>query len=513
MPKVTKQFIGYTQWTAPAGVKVVRVTPVFEQEKIFPGSNKVFYRGITGAGYGCGDNSRGALGDNTIVAKSSPVALVGGLNFHKFVSGSAYNFGLTTNGLVYGWGMNSAGVQLGSLGVNDIIDRSSPTLLAGPLAFASLARNTADGAMHAITPSGQVWAWGATWANLGAGVNTARSSPVLVLIPNSRPINKVLSGSASYFLSHYNELFACGDNSFGQLGDSTLIAKSSPVRVGGSLLFDRVWPCLQACLAITPSNELYGWGSNQLGVLGQNDTINRSSPVAIAPSVRFKEVVHSLDNAFALDVDGNIWSWGRNSTAGILGSGSTAPRSSPVMIPFPIKFRSLGYQVSSLERGGSSALYLYSMYAIGENDSVYAWGSNELGQLGTGDIIPRSTPTLVSGNLKVKQMTAWGAQFNVNGAYVVVRTYDNRLYSWGTNYTGNLMLNDIAHRSTPTLCVNPVQPFLVPTGNQNIPATTQTISVTPGTTYEIFVGDVLCQFGSVSLGSGPSEAIIVEYDQ
>ena len=70
-----------------------------------------------------GHNQNGALGDNTVVHRSSPVQTVsGGTNWKQVACGFYYTAAIKTDGTLWVWGQNDKG----NLGVNDIVHRSSP---------------------------------------------------------------------------------------------------------------------------------------------------------------------------------------------------------------------------------------------------------------------------------------------------------------------------------------------------------------------------------------------------
>ena len=80
-----------------------------------------------------GRNSNGALGDNTIVTKSSPVSVVGGFTDWCQVSTGAiqpsdgFTLAVRTNGTLWGWGFNNCG----QLGTNNTTSSSSPVSVVG----------------------------------------------------------------------------------------------------------------------------------------------------------------------------------------------------------------------------------------------------------------------------------------------------------------------------------------------------------------------------------------------
>lgn len=135
----------------------------------------------TGAAYAVGNNLNGVLGNNSVNATSSPVAVVGSLAFKQlYTTTSGGRIGLTTTGAAYGWGDNSAG----NLGVGDSTNRSSPVAVVGGLTFTSLSTGFLGSFQNsgAITPNGTLYTWGSnTSGQLGDGTVNNRSSPVAVL--------------------------------------------------------------------------------------------------------------------------------------------------------------------------------------------------------------------------------------------------------------------------------------------------------------------------------------------
>ena len=65
------------------------------------------------------------------------------------------------------------------------------------------------------------------------------------------------------------ELYAWGKNSNGQLGDGTVVLKSSPVQIG----LETNWSLVSTwehALGIQTDGSLYAWGRNNNGQLGDN---------------------------------------------------------------------------------------------------------------------------------------------------------------------------------------------------------------------------------------------------
>ena len=68
--------------------------------------------------------------------------------------------------------------------------------------------------------------------------------------------------------------------------------------------------------------------------------------------------------------------------------------------------------------------------ALSVTGSVYAWGWNGFGQLGLNDLISRSTPTQITTLSNVQAISA-GEMFSL-------AIGENHLYGWGCNESGQL---------------------------------------------------------------------------
>jgi alpha-tubulin suppressor-like RCC1 family protein len=80
--------------------------------------------------------------------------------------------------------------------------------------------------------------------------------------------------------------------------------------------------------------------------------------------------------------------------------------------------------------------------ALTESGEVYAWGSNERGQLGLGDTENRLTPTKVPGLRRVKA--------SQRVIHSLALTESGEVYTCGWNKHGQLGLGDTENRLTPT---------------------------------------------------------------
>ena len=90
--------------------------------------------------------------------------------------------------------------------------------------------------------------------------------------------------------------------------------------------------------------------------------------------------------------------------------------------------------------------------AIKQNGTMWAWGQNDDGQLGVNDVFKRSSPT------QIGTLTTWATgAVGLNGP-AAIKT-DGSLWLWGKNSYGQLGINNVLARSSPVQVGNtPAQP-------------------------------------------------------
>ena len=234
-------------------------------------------------------------------------------------------------------------------------------------------------------------------------------------------------------------LFVWGSNNVGQLGDDTVVYKSSPVQ---TISTGTNWKNISSggnyMSAIKTDGTLWVWGSNFYGQLGDNTRTNRSSPVqTISGGTNWQQVSCGADLIAAIKTDGSLWLWGYNTNTAI-GDNTTVSKSSPVQT---ISGGTNWKQVSA-SNGGKH------VSAIKTDGTLWLWGSNENGRLGDNTVANRSSPVqTVSGGTNWKQVSS-GSTFTA-----AIKT-DGTLWLWGDNTNGRLGDNTTVARSSPVQTVS-----------------------------------------------------------
>jgi alpha-tubulin suppressor-like RCC1 family protein len=346
-----------------------------------------------------GLNTNGRLGNNSTSARSSPVSVVGGFSDWVHISaGNEHSVALRANGSAWAWGSNFNG----RLGNSSTIDRSSPIPVVG--GFSDWVQVSA-GDRHSVAhrANGSAWAWGLNNnGRLGDGTITNRSSPVSV-IGGFLDWVQISPGYAHTIALRANgSAWVWGGNSFGQLGDDSTTAKSSPVSVIGGF---QDWVQISAgryhSAALRANGSAWAWGSNSNGRLGDDTTIGRSSPVSVIGGLSdWVQISAGYAHTIALRANGSAWAWGYN-IDGRLGDDTITAKSSPVSV------------VSGFSDWVQVSAGRYHSAALRADGSAWAWGNNGNGRLGDDTTIAKSSPVSVVGDFLDWVQVSAGGNFTI----------------------------------------------------------------------------------------------------
>jgi alpha-tubulin suppressor-like RCC1 family protein len=282
-----------------------------------------------------GNGSGGRLGTNSVLCRSSPVQTISaGTNWRQVSVGGCVIAAVKTDGTLWSWGVNG----LGALGDNSIVSRSSPVqTFSGGTNWKQVSISNEVGA--GIKTDGTLWLWGQNSAAGSLGNNS--------IVNTSSPVQTISAGtnwkqvSVAFFtvgaIKTDGTLWVWGDNASGRLGigSSGVVIPdvSSPIQtVSGGTNWKQVSMGTNFSAAIKKDGTLWTWGTGTGGRLGNNATTYRSSPVqTVSGGTNWKQVSNNGNHVAAIKTDGTLWMWGYGSY-GQHGNNTILNRSSPVQV-------------------------------------------------------------------------------------------------------------------------------------------------------------------------------------
>jgi alpha-tubulin suppressor-like RCC1 family protein len=269
--------------------------------------------------------------------------------------------------------------------------RITTSILAAALGVASLSLPglaAASGRPAASTPP-TVRGWGLNGDfSLGNGSKKPDSlTPVKVSLPKGVTVTSVRSGcDFSVAQTKTGGVLSWGDNTFGQLGDAT--RKTRNVAVNVKLPKNTTVTAVRAgcddVIALTKAGTVLAWGRNDSNELGNGGTKNsgRPTPVSFPKGTKIKSISAGCFHSLAITTTGKVYAWGENQL-GQLGDGTMKPRKKVIAVHLP-----KGAVATGVSAG------CYSSFAFTSN-GMYAWGNNQAGQLGLPPSTSEPTPVLV----------------------------------------------------------------------------------------------------------------------
>jgi alpha-tubulin suppressor-like RCC1 family protein len=246
-----------------------------------------------------GRNTNGQLGANDITHRSSPVQEILASTIWKFIACASYSsVAIRTDGTLWSWGLNTQG----QLAKNDIVHRSSPVQeLTSSTNWKTAA--CGDRSTIALKTDGTIWGWGHNgFGQLGVNDITHRSSPVQEATGATNWKQISASGYTSGAIRTDGTLWLWGLNANGQLGVNDVNNRSSPVQtVSGTTQWKVVSVGAYFTAAIKTDGTLWTWGRNTTGQLGDNTIVHKSSPVqTVAAGSNWKSVSAGWNNMAAI---------------------------------------------------------------------------------------------------------------------------------------------------------------------------------------------------------------------
>ncbi|MFI0434724.1 MAG: hypothetical protein ACH350_03215 [Parachlamydiaceae bacterium] len=282
----------------------------------------------------------------------------------------------------------------------------------------------AAGCFHSLElrSDGNVWAWGNnSYGQLGNGNNTNFNYPVQV-IGGLKDVTSISAGSYhSMALKKDGTVWTWGLNNKGQLGIGSTSNANTPTQIVNFQNIIAIAGGGEFSLALDKDGNVWAWGDNSLGQVGVN--VNNvkstySTPQKVLNLSGVIAIAAGQYHALALKNDGKVYAWGANGS-GQLGNNSTTNQYQPVAT-------NLLTSIKAIAAGSEHSLALKS------DEKVYAWGNNFSGQLGNGNTTNQWQPVLVQGGLSNVAFIAAG------GYHSLAIKSDGTECAWGNNSSGEL---------------------------------------------------------------------------
>lgn len=243
-------------------------------------------------------------------------------------------------GSMWCWGDNTWG-QLGDGTMNA---RFTPVAISPPGGLAAARMSAGEEHSCLIDTAGGVWCWGNDNGRLGAGTGRGTSSTPVRVLGLSGMMEQVAAGSEHTCARRLSGVSYCwGANHRGQLGDRTTVDRASAVPIAD--LQNLKWLAVSASgghsCAVDENSAIWCWGLNDHGQVGNGATTDRLWPTRVMTpeGVNFSRVVLGGSATCGLSTSGAIWCWG---DLGDIEPTVRARRPGSTSVPVPMRLTVFG---------------------------------------------------------------------------------------------------------------------------------------------------------------------------
>jgi alpha-tubulin suppressor-like RCC1 family protein len=236
-------------------------------------------------------------------------------------------------------------------------------------------------------------------------------------------------------------------------GSSTVCPPDVGVSVGTCTTTDSQTGTCSAgtCVPTAISPNLVAWGFNAHGELGTGTTGSFiGTPTTIGAPKGIVSVAGGMLFTVALDSTGAVWTWGSNGKGQLGDAAFTGTvRAAPTMLNF------FGNLATSVAAGSQHGLVLTSYGA------VYAFGDNQLGELGTGSLGGSTLGADPSQVVNLSNVIAVAA----GDTHSIALTASGEVWCWGAGTSGQLGNGGSSSSGTPVKASMPVRAIAIAAGS------------------------------------------------
>jgi alpha-tubulin suppressor-like RCC1 family protein len=322
-----------------------------------------------------GRNDMGQLGDTTRISRASPVMVDPG-PWSQLSLGGDTACALRMTGELACWGYRYEG-----LGDNSQSRLEPTTIGTRRWTSVSVSRGNSCGIE---TNTADLYCWGRNY-NYELGIGNQNSSPTPVLVSSSPDWTAIATGDYHSCGANANGLYCWGYGGYGALGTGNTNTATVPVLTAS--------PLGGAAAAAIPSAGTHScailggvsrcWGNNYWGEVGDGTDSQRSAPTSVTGGAgTWQQLALGIDHTCGIGANGSLWCWGGNYEAQLGATTDSNYSTVPVQIGSAVDWTYVG-------NGRAHSC------AIRADASMWCWGLNNAGQIGIGSTAPPTSPVLV----------------------------------------------------------------------------------------------------------------------
>lgn len=314
---------------------------------------------VGGAAKCWGTNYNGSVGDGTYTDRESAVQVNGLTSGVTKISRRTDNACAVVSGAAKCWGVN----YYGQLGNGTTVDSTTPVQVTG---LTSGVTDIATGYGFACAVvSGAAKCWGLNYGGqIGDGTTTQRLSPVQVS-GLTTGVTAITAGFYHACAIHSGTMKCWGVNNYGQLGNNSTSSQSTPVTVSSLSTSGLSFPTAgEFHTCVDDNGAAKCWGDNSSGQLGDSTYIERHTPVSVTNMTASVSKISAGNGRTCSIKNGAAYCWGSAP------QGNSSYNDSSVSSPVAVNGLTTGVTDISVEGTlgscaiASSTAYCWGNYAI-----------------------------------------------------------------------------------------------------------------------------------------------------